>query len=295
MSAPLQVFLISPGDIIVYSFTDPSTGADIIFNAGSLSKILQPIISDVVPISGMITPKFQVNPTVFAYDNGKYELVYAPSGDNYVYRSDGSKVTHNKSQIHATSKIQIPDTNRSTAHELLPLNLSEPNVDSIQKFIEMSHQGIEYQIETEPIESPKITAKSPSPRAKQEVITEITPVIVPDTKELKEKIHELEQEVQDLKSILKALNQRIYQIYPVDLPTSIRVDKKQIPVISLEEITKKMNEGKIERYILDPLLQPYAGSHRSQNRLLTFYEKDGNVCHVRAEYDPKANKINPAK
>ncbi len=299
MATPLQVFLISPGKIVVYSFTDPSTGEDIIFNAGSLTRVSNPEISEVTPITGQITHKFNVKPSIIVFENGKSEVVYAPSGSSYLYSSDGSKAKHNKSKVTAISKISIPDIEKSSPNELLPMNLAEPNIECIQKFVDMSFQGDEYPTSIEDSsESPKTVAKSPSPRMKsppEYLMQAPNPSVESTAKitQLREELAECKQDIADLRSIVKALNQRIYQIYPVDLPTSIRVDKKQTPVVSLDEITKKTNEGKIERWVLDPMLQPYAGSHRSHNRLLTFYEKDGSVCHVRAEYDAKTSRINP--
>jgi len=312
MSSSLQVFLISPGDLLVYSFTDPATGQDSIFHAGTLARITDPDISEVSPVVGEVTPKFKVKPSILGYEDNTYEVNYAPVGSSCLYCCDGSQAKHRGRKLKSNGKISIPDMTKSTVSELVALDLPEPDPGTIQRFVDMSFQGLEYPIENEPPESPKIMAKSPSPRLKVmapelapkqtlapelalKQASEVPSTVLKELKELREEAADLRNEVTDLKSILKALNQRIYQIYPVDLPSQIRMGKTMTPVFPFEKVKAKMDSGDFVRHALDPLLQPYAGSHRSQNRLITFHEKNGDVCHVRVDYDAKNNRINPPK
>jgi hypothetical protein len=342
----LQVFLISPLKVIVYNLDDPQTNNKYTFNAELLKLIPDPMIESYKEISGNITQSFGVKPVVLGYENDKLELVYAPRGLNYVFRSDGRLASHGRSQVILKSApIKIPnigDVNLSVASDSLPeIKLGEPDAENIMKYIKMSQQGIEYNIKStyDELKKPKVNLpssikpsapvaveiiipqksvpvtqqpvlppiiqtslpqnyddmgtpargmKSPTPRI---IKTKPEVVIVNDNKE----VEKLKLEVIELRALLKAFMQRNYQLYPVDSPNEFTIDGKTGPVIKLAEVQAKMANNEIERMILDPLLQPYAGSNRNTNRFLTFYEKNGNICHVRASYDPKTNALDNPK
>ena len=47
----------------------------------------------------------------------------------------------------------------------------------------------------------------------------------------------------------------------------------------------------IDRYILDPLLQPWTGPPNSQNKILTMFGKNGVTYLVKVRYDQSTNQI----
>lgn len=307
MSAPSQVYLITPGDVIIYSFSNTSTGLDVAYNAGTLEKIENLPIEDVKEVKGLVTSRFGVNPTILAYDDNKYEVVYGL--DDKVVYGDGSLVMSNGSKVVAETTISIPDMTESMS----PILLASPNKTSIQEYIDMTHREKSGQTPARPAESPSVpveieeqrevggaSGQTPvrpeqSPSVPTAVFDERFTTLQKQDDDRKREVEELKADVEDLKQILEALTRRIYQLYPVKIPHAIRDGKSLQPIVPFEDIVTKMNEGKIEKHELNPLLQPYAGSHRSNNRLVTFIEKDGGVCHVRVDYDQQNGNINPPK
>ena len=268
------IYLIHPDKILIYSFVDPKTSQESIFNAVSLSKLDDPAISEIVQIDGMVTTQFGVYPTVVGYDDGTYEVIYAVPKEEFPRNYKGEYVHHKGAKVLENCKINVPDLDKSNSTGLVPTQLKEPDAISTQRMIDFSYEGKEYS------SSKKNTDMDISRK---------------DIDKLLQRINDLESEAKDLRSILKALNGRIYGIYPVELPSEIRIGGKATPVVSYDEITNGLTKNEFERHFLDPLLQPYAGSHRSNNRLVTMERKDGSVCHVKADYDAKTAKINPPK
>lgn len=56
---------------------------------------------------------------------------------------------------------------------------------------------------------------------------------------------------------------------------------------------EQLNTIQIDRYIIDPLLQPWSGSPNTQNRILTIFDKNKMTYLVKARYDPVSNQIFP--
>lgn len=331
MASGFKVFLISPLRVVIYSFTDHNS-VDHIYNAGSLEPIWNPKVDSFVEISGVATSRFEVNPVLVGYNDDTFEILYAPPRSAVVLRADGTPAHPRGRQVTVISRLLIPDLSRSyVGSRLTPLPLAEPNLNAVQKYIDLSRvpepsvqlnnalspdqheqmlaQPISVPVGVNSIDSPSCSydspretpAKSPTPRMK---IPEI-PLEAPsrekphekitDNKEYQAEIKRLQEEIDELRSMLKAFVQRTYKIYPVDCPVTLRVDKKNAPVIKFEEAQAKLSNNEIERCVMDPLLQAYAGSARNNNRLVTLFGKNGEVYHVRADYDPKDNKINPPK
>lgn len=358
MSTDLQVFLVAPSQTIVYSLDDPQTDIKYMFNAELLTLMKNTEITGYKEITGNITTAFGVKPIVLGYENGKFELVYAPRGMGYVFKSDGKLAHHNRIAVTLKSEpIKIPDIDRvnlTIKSDSLPeLNLETPDIEDIKKYIAMSQQGIEYNINTtfdelrkpsgakinlpssiksipsapspvsvpsSPVPAivlPSLTQtcmpqqydignsdknptapvraiKSPSPRiskpkASADVVT-INKSSVTD-----QEIEKLKNEIIEIRSIMKVFIQRTYQLYPIEMPEQLRYENVSGPVIKLEEIKKKMADNEIERMVVEPFFQPYAGSNRNNNRLLTFFAKDGKIFHTRANYDPKNNIMDEPK
>lgn len=330
MFCDLRVFFVLPAKMIVYSLEDDQ-GNKFIYNAGSLKHIDPTMeITGFTEISGIITNRFETKPVVVGYSNDKLEVVYAPQKFPYVFTSDGFPARTNQEAV-VRATILVPDLDKSVISSednlLVELPLTEPNSDSLSKYFELSEKGKtqnvsenyfdlktkellqlstrvpKAQIPTvsmtslcnEPVDSSPQTnsriPRSPSPRI-------FTPKAEPkekisDTSELSQQINDMKTYISELEGVVRAMGQRLYQIYPVDCPKELRVNGKLTKIITVPEIQEKMNQHEIERFDLDPCLQAYAGSHRRNNRMLTFYSKDGEMYLVRADYDPKTNKINP--
>lgn len=359
----LQVFLVDLIDgtkIIVYSLDDPITGNIVIFNAELLTVMREPQITGYTEISGDVTSKFGVKPIVLGYENGKYELVYAPRGLGYVFKSDGKIAKHNRIQVMLKSEpIKVPDLDKvilnSKTNDLPEISLATPDPDDINKYIAMSQQGIEYStnLTYDELMKPKFSLPSsrkpivekievvlPRSQIKTPVIELVIPpvqqptIIVPQIQptlpqlnnsalpqqfdvendgslspspkitkpkkistpvasvEATAEIKDLKTEVAELRSMLKALTQRIYQVYPVEMPQELRYNGKIGPIIDFDVIQKMMSDNQIAGMVVEPLFQPYGGSHRGTNRILTFTDKEGKIYHVRADHNAKTNSIN---
>lgn len=352
MCVNLQVFLILPDNVVVYSFDNPDNNDNYIYNGGSLELIPNPVITSYKEIAGTSTSDFKTDPMVLGYANGLFEIVYAPSNMDMLFLSDGSPARHNGVPVTAKSLLKIPDMEKVSAdfntQKLIPFELNPPNKDSVQKYIQMARKGQEYDtkenywelrsvhaekslpkltIDKEPPAPtvPQLTAPTPSlpvrltipfPEVEKTlhkptaVKTETHPdntlyeQLQKEMAEIREQIRNrsasnednvLREDFSKLKNQMEALSRRLYKIYPVDLPEEIEIEGKMGKVVTVVKIKEKLDKGEIERMILDPLLQAYAGSHRGDNRLLTFYAKDGNIYHVRANYNVKNNSFDEPK
>jgi len=105
----------------------------------------------------------------------------------------------------------------------------------------------------------------------------------------------LEERVKRLEEVVEAMNRRLYRIYPVNCPNTFALKGKEVPVVPIEEINEKIAKGEVERIDLEPNFQPFAGSHRSENRLWTFHTSAGETYLAHAKYDSETNKLNPPK
>jgi len=301
MATALKAFFILPEGIVVYSLDNPNKGTDTyIYNAGSLERVRDPKMESYSEIDGLVSSEFGTKPVVVCYKDGRFEVLYAAPDKSQLMRSDGSIAQPSASPVTATSVIQVPnlELDEVGSDRVTALALREPSRLSLENYIKLSRPMMELvpppvrptvEVASTPNVIPadiqQAAPRSPSPRLTK----------VQKTPQQNTEVAELRQEIEQLKSIINAMNRRNYKIYPVDLPAQIKVKGVLAPVISVDEINKKMTGAEIERFEMDPMLQAYAGSHRSNNRLLTFYGKNGEVYHVRADYDAKTNKINPPK
>ena len=93
-----------------------------------------------------------------------------------------------------------------------------------------------------------------------------------------------------LKESYETLIKQLYGI-PVQLPQFLIINGLRVEFISFQRITEMLSQGQIERYILDPLLQPWADPPTSSNRILTMFGKNGITYLVKARYDLTTNQI----
>lgn len=97
-----------------------------------------------------------------------------------------------------------------------------------------------------------------------------------------------------VEALLEAHLRREYRLYNNwTLPDKLPIEGQLISLTSFDVIQDKMGKGEIERFELNPVHQPFAGSTRTANRILTFHSKSGEKYLVNASYDPKTNQIGP--
>jgi hypothetical protein len=83
------------------------------------------------------------------------------------------------------------------------------------------------------------------------------------------------------------------QVYglSVIVPDFLIVNGLKINFISFQEVVEMLSQNQIERYILDPVLQPWAGLPSSQNRIITMFNNNGMTYLIKAKYDRVSNQI----
>lgn len=83
----------------------------------------------------------------------------------------------------------------------------------------------------------------------------------------------------------------VKQLYglPVVLPTSLIVNDLRLEFIPFSQLSTIQ----IERYIIEPLLQPWAGPPSTRNRIITIFGTNGMTYLVKALYDQSTNRIFP--
>lgn len=77
----------------------------------------------------------------------------------------------------------------------------------------------------------------------------------------------------------------------VKLPQYLIINNLKINFISFQQITDMLNQNQIEKYIIDPSLQVWAGNIGTQYRIFTFFAKDGRTYLVKSLYDKVNNRI----
>jgi hypothetical protein len=87
-----------------------------------------------------------------------------------------------------------------------------------------------------------------------------------------------------------ALVSRLYGL-DVKLPQYLIINDLKINFILFHEITDMLTQNQIEKYIIDPSLQPWAGTIGTQYRIFTFFAKNGMTYLVKALYNQASNQI----
>ena len=103
---------------------------------------------------------------------------------------------------------------------------------------------------------------------------------------------------------LKSYETLLKQIYgqPVTVPQFLVVNNIRAPFIPFNEVGQLIRDNEIERYIVEPLLQPWASQpdfmlpadrQAQPNRIVTLFHRDGTTSLVKAKYDRRTNQIYP--
>ena len=100
------------------------------------------------------------------------------------------------------------------------------------------------------------------------------------------------EEDENMNSLLNTsyenLLKQLYRI-PVQLPEFLIINGSRINFISFQMLT----QNQIERFDLNPLLQPLAGLPESSNRILTVVDKNDTTYLVKVRYDQTTNQAYP--
>jgi len=91
--------------------------------------------------------------------------------------------------------------------------------------------------------------------------------------------------LKDLSLVVESLIKRIYQIYPISMPKELIYNNEKISLISWSQAEKLKSENKIVSHTIEPLLQPFAGSHRNNNRMILIQTTDNKKYYCQVKYD----------
>ena len=95
-----------------------------------------------------------------------------------------------------------------------------------------------------------------------------------------------------IRSSYETLLKQIYNL-PIIIPNELNINGLIVPFISFQDAIQKLQRNEIERYIIDPILQSWAGPPGTLNRIITLFGKNGISYLVKARYDSKTNQIHP--
>ena len=90
----------------------------------------------------------------------------------------------------------------------------------------------------------------------------------------------------------ESLIKQLYGI-PVQLPEYLVINGLRANFVPFQQIGQMLSNNQIERYIIDPLLQPWAGPPGTEYRIFTFFGKNGVTYLVKARYNSQTNQILP--
>lgn len=85
----------------------------------------------------------------------------------------------------------------------------------------------------------------------------------------------------------ETLLKEIYKFrqYPTGYLT---INRKQVPLISYDRLRNMFNNSQIQKYEFNPILQPWAAL---ANKIITVYDKNGNIYLTEVRYDLKTKTI----
>jgi hypothetical protein len=83
------------------------------------------------------------------------------------------------------------------------------------------------------------------------------------------------------------------QVYglPIIMPDYLIINGLRVNFISFQEVSSMLSQNQIERYIIEPILQPWSGPPSQQLRILTFFGKNGLTYLAKVRYDQVNNQI----
>lgn len=93
--------------------------------------------------------------------------------------------------------------------------------------------------------------------------------------------------------IHKSYQSLLRQLYglQVKLPEYLIINGLRVNFISFEQVSNMLKNNEIDRYIIDLILQPWAGLPGTTNRIITLFNKNGTTYLARVRYDLQTNQI----
>lgn len=95
-----------------------------------------------------------------------------------------------------------------------------------------------------------------------------------------------------LQQSYETLMKQIYNL-PVKLPPYLVINNIPTYFINFDQAGQLLSTGQVERFILDPILQPWAGHPFLSNRIIRLFDLNGNSYLVKANYDFRTGQIYP--
>jgi hypothetical protein len=177
----------------------------------------------------------------------------------------------------------------------------------LQRLIARSQAGpertrMEQQLEAVILEVTNIMLGTTSPQVNEPGIPEVIIPTAQDTALVNEHVGLVNQlysipqgsTVEDtlLRDSHETLVKQLYG-FPVQTPEFLIVNDLRANFIPFDQMAQMLQSNQIERYVLDSMLQPWAGPPNKPNRILTMFGKNGITYLVKAQYNQVNNQIYP--
>ena len=251
----------------------------------------------VLSVRDLITRRLTSEPILLLTDRNEYIIVTLNGDDiNIVMESSGDA---RNQDIERILSLKVPDINNivpGRVSDLLP-RFNLPRSDRLEEYLgdllnrgvsTFSQINIQEPIPSSPPESPESPESPRSPETtSQSRYTQSAQVIQVNENTLMRESYE---------TLLK-------QLYgmPVQLPEYLVINDLRVNFVPFEQIVQAfgqrpkcgLSQNQIERYIIDPLLQPFVGPPGTPYRIFTLFGKNGVTYLVRARYNVQTNQILP--
>jgi len=266
----ISVFEVTPSSNLEdrFIYTIDTTDGDLLpFSATTLRQVMIPDKAEFKKIRGSLTIKKDSH---IAMKKGCPYIVITPTGPAITWWIEGKFNIQDSVSDYYLLKIpkSLTVAPKTTQIESIPLKYPESNFDCSKSSLPHAN----------------LTPVAPKPFSLDEVGS-------PSPQYASTDLHD---KVAFLTSLLESYLRREYKLYSgMTCPERFLVNGQSIPISPLSQIQDMMGRGEIDRFEQNPLFQPFAGSPRTSNRFLTFYDKKGQAYIVKASYDPTTNQLGP--
>jgi hypothetical protein len=295
---PLTLYyLIQDSRILPYYIINNQT-----FNATTLN-IFEFNPTDHLRIADMTGFTFTSRPLLVRTQNGAW-IIFATSDNhlNRIYQSAEDNIVLNDMLIY-DNMIMVPNISTITPYirytRIPSMELSMFN-DTLHRQIHnlvMSHSSLS-QIQSTISQEQSIVPNRRSIEESRNVSSGRTyknnmPEISQSSLTLIESHEKL------VRSSYEMLLKQIYNL-PVSVPDDLIINNSRVPFIPFQTAIQRIQQNEIEHYIIDPLIQPWAGippasgaPPGTQNKIITLFGKNNLSYLVKVRYDSETNQIYP--
>ena len=245
---------------------------DIVYKAGSLEQSHE-FSRERLLNRGQLFPSFNINTNgsqILAADINLNIMMYQQQPDGQFIKLLENPESYDEvvASYYASRILKVPLPNGqevplegfyNTVYQELPLNSLSFQIDDI---IRDNHNNPDQVLEN--LNSARIPVISTS-------ISQSNPPQI-------ENIPSTQESYETLKSIYRTL------------PDHLVINGLRVNFISFQQISDMLSQNQIERYVIDPLLQPYTTLPYS---ILTFFTKNGITYLAKVKYDQVNNRILP--